>query len=357
MGFSCFKRPAVQEDFAPVGDAPAASNGLPHVSPLPEKPGRNRSLRDGRGSMDKGDGKLSTPRSSIAQIKLMMRRSLDGKDLPAATTPTTQTLPGQGSGPWHAVDNPVKWTGPPVPSAGPAEAEEPFMIAQAKTVFHGFPLFPWEGEEWTGPQMLEVVQAALRDLRMDPKKGMPDTHKLSSAQAMVHMRWACADILPTPLFAFLLRLFEGPEMDLGQACDQFLTRILKGCKDSVYCSIAHPIPKAYDEVSDSRLTGAALFLRLFLLRFAKRFPPQHGFVNPTVDDAAVRSKLVEDVGDGFQSWEFMRATVDHPAAIVIRLNNKGLKAMNAVAQPNSWRAINHFYEFAITEPSVELSVE
>jgi hypothetical protein len=149
----------------------------------------------------------------------------------------------------------------------------------------------------------------------------------------------------------LYRCIEGPDTDPGVACDRFLTRILKGCKDTVYCSIAHPIPHAYDDVSDSRQAGAALYLRLFLVRFAKRFPQQHGFVNPHVDDPAVRRKLIEDIGGGFQSWAFMRATADHPAAIVVRMNNKGLKAMNAVPKPFSWKAINHFYEFCITEPS------
>lgn len=116
-----------------------------------------------------------------------------------------------------------------------------------------------------------------------------------------------------------------------------------------------PYPWAYADISDSRLTGAALYFRLFLVRFAKRFPPQHDFVNPHVDSDATRRELIEEIGDGFQAWSFMKATVDHPAAIVVRMDNKGLKAMNAVSKPASWRAVNHFYEFAITEPSRELS--
>jgi hypothetical protein len=69
-----------------------------------------------------------------------------------------------------------------------------------------------------GPQLLQIVHAALRDLKTDPKHGKPDTHKLNAAVAMIHMRRACADILPTPLFAFLLRVFE---VGVGTSSIQF----------------------------------------------------------------------------------------------------------------------------------------
>lgn len=340
MRFSCFKKPVVDEDIAPVSAAPATSNGLGTITPLP-----------------KAEKQLITPEKPLDSKK---RHSRDGVPSEAeAPPPVSLPLPealGEDDRPWHAVDDPLRWTGPPVPASGPGEEEEPFMTAEANKVFKGCPLLPWEGETWTAPQLMQIIHAGLQDLRLDPKKGKPDTHKLSAAQQMSHMRRACADILPTPLFAFLLRVFEGPDTDPGVACDRFLTRILKGCKDAVYCSIAHPIPHAYEEISDSRATGASLYLRIFLVRFAKRFPPQRGFVNPHLDDDAVRRKLIDDVGDGFQSWNFMEATVDYPAAVVLRVDNKGLKAMCAVPKPTSWMAVNHFYEFCIMEPSRELSV-
>jgi hypothetical protein len=42
--------------------------------------------------------------------------------------------------PWHAVEDRVDWTGPPVPTAGPSEAEEPFMRELPKKMFKGCPL-------------------------------------------------------------------------------------------------------------------------------------------------------------------------------------------------------------------------
>jgi len=50
---------------------------------------------------------------------------------------------------------------------------------------------------------------------------------------VAHLRRACADILPTPLFAFLLRVFQGPDTEPGVACDRFLRRLLKGCRQEL----------------------------------------------------------------------------------------------------------------------------
>ena len=223
MGFSCFKKPAVEEDFAPVGAAPATGNGngLADISP-PLKVG--------------GSGKLSSPRSSKRNSRDLEVDALSSYSSIAAKA-------SGGGGAWHAVPDPVKWTGPPVPSSGPSEAEEPYMTAEAKVMFKGCPLMPWEGTTWSGPQILQIIHAGLKDLKTDPKQNRPDTHKMPLAQQMAHMRRACADILPTPLFHFLLKVFEGPDTDPRTACDRFLARILKGCKDTVYCSIAHPIPQ------------------------------------------------------------------------------------------------------------------
>ena len=265
------------------------------------------------------------------------------------------------SGPWHEVDAATEWTGPPVPVRGPDVHEEPFMIAAPKTVFEGHALMPWEGVECVGPEVVRALRAGLRDFRVDPAAGRPDTRHPSMPHEtrMLHMRRACADVLPAPLFSFALKFFEGPDSDPGEACERFLSRILKGCGHAVYSSIAvddpETNPKAFEKISDSALAGAALFLRVFLIRFAKRFPQQHGFVHPSLDAPAEREALVARVGDGFQSWEFMRATDAHPAAIVVRMTNKGVKSLVRCPKPDSWVAINHFYEFCIAQPSRELS--
>lgn len=223
MVFSCFKKPAVQDDFGPAaGAAPASGNGLAGISPLP------------------AEGRLnSSPRSSFGGSR--RRTSRDGA-IPSLEKLESLRSLREGHA-WYEVDNPLKWTGPPVPTTGPSEAEEPFMTAQPKKEFKGCPMMPWEGENWSGPQMLQIIHAGLKDFKQDAKQGRPDTHKLSLEEQMVHMRRACADILPTPLFSFMLKWFEGPDTELGQACDRFLTRILAGCKNTVYCSIAHPIPQ------------------------------------------------------------------------------------------------------------------
>jgi hypothetical protein len=96
MGFSCFRKPAVDEDFAPVGAAPAGDtnghggdtnghiNGLSHLSPLP-------------GKRPSDAVKLATPRSSFDLLKDLMGS-------PSATIEPAASfgrLPGQdGDGPW-----------------------------------------------------------------------------------------------------------------------------------------------------------------------------------------------------------------------------------------------------------------
>ena len=159
------------------------------------------------------------------------------------------------------------------------------------------------------------------------------------------------------MFAFALRLFEGANTDQTTACDRFLRRLLKGCGGAVYCSIGEPpgSAKAYEKMTDSKLAGAALFLRVFLVRFAKRFPQQHGFVHPVVDAPETRERLIETLGAGFQSWSFLPATKSTPAAIVVRMTNDGVRSLVRAPQPHSWIAVNHFYEFCVTQPSRELS--
>ena len=260
-------------------------------------------------------------------------------------------------GPWHVVEDPAPWSGPPVPTAGPDDADEPFMAAAAKTLLRGFSLQPWEGAAVTGPAVLAVIDCGLVDASVRPELNRPDTKHMPEDARVFHMRRAVADAIGAPLFAFALRLFEGPNTDQTVACDRFLRRLLKGCGGAVYCSIGEPpgSAKAYEKMTDSKLAGAALFLRVFLLRFAKRFPQQHGFVHPVVDAPETRERLIETLGAGFQSWSFLPATEATPAAIVVRMTNDGVRSLTRAPQPHSWIAVNHFYEFCVTQPSRELS--
>ena len=260
-------------------------------------------------------------------------------------------------GPWHVVEDPAPWSGPPVPTAGPDDADEPFMAAAAKTHMRGFALQPWEGVAVTGPAVLAVIDCGLVDSSVRPELNRPDTKHMPEDARVFHMRRAVADAIETPLFAFALRLFEGANTDQTTACDRFLRRLLKGCGGAVYCSIGEPpgSAKAYEKMTDSKLAGAALFLRVFLVRFAKRFPQQHGFVHPVVDAPETRERLIETLGAGFQSWSFLSATKSTPAAIVVRMTNDGVRSLVRAPQPHSWIAVNHFYEFCVTQPSRELS--
>ena len=95
---------------------------------------------------------------------------------------------------------------------------------------------------------------------------------------------------------------------------------------AVYCSIGEPpgSAKAYEKMTDSKLAGAALFLRVFLVRFAKRFPQQHGFVHPVVDARDARASH-RNARRGVPELVVSSATKSTPAAIVVRMTNDGVR--------------------------------
>ena len=74
-----------------------------------------------------------------------------------------------------------------------------------------------------------------------------------------------------------------------------------------------------------------------------------------VDAPETRERLIETLGGGFQSWSFLSATKSTPAAIVVRMTNDGVRSLVRAPQPHSWIAVNHFYEFCVTQPSRKLS--
>lgn len=397
MGGVCSKKPAVKHDVDGTADDTAPN--LPHISPLPAVPegkaaatgvaatgarvsngeltangdhadlhhpssvrlsfesvngdGGTAARISGSGRLSE-DGDAARPRAGVSARALHSPSRKRSSRYHAADDETIEPTP-EGV-PWYFVDDPIEWTGPAIPSVGPAEEDEPFMIGTLKTPFHGLHALPWEGVERTAPEVLAVVNHGLTHLKVDAAAGRPDTTKsdVSPEETMRLMRRASADVMMTPIFAFMLKVFEGPETAPNVACHRFLRRIITGCKNAVFCNIKHPAPKAYDEITDGKHAGAALYLRVFLVRFVKRFPPQHQFVHPHVDNPERRRRLCEDLGDAFQNWSFMRATEHHPAAIVVRKTNKGIKSCCRVAQPSGWLAVNHFYEFCISQPSRQL---
>ena len=125
-------------------------------------------------------------------------------------------------GPWHVVEDPAPWSGPPVPTAGPDDADEPFMTAAAKTHMRGFALQPWEGVAVTGPAVLAVIDCGLVDSSVRPELNRPDTKHMPE-DARGNMRRA-GRTLETP-FAFALRLRGRPDQ---RACDRFLPSELRG---------------------------------------------------------------------------------------------------------------------------------
>ena len=259
-------------------------------------------------------------------------------------------------GAWHEAMDAIEWSGPKVPETAPSEEEEPLMVPEQKTMMQGMPMFPWEAGEWTAKQYREIMEACARDINLDASKGRPDCTKLSTEAKMHHLRRCIADVLKSKVYHFMLRMFEGPELELEVASHRFLSRLLRGCKDSIYYNIDKPFPEAYADVAESKKTGAAAYLRMFLVRFAKRFPPAQGFVNPAYDSPASRERIISECGEqGLALWNFMEATEHHPAACVLLPNNKTMKAFNAVPKPWSWKAVNLFYEYAICEPSYRLA--
>ena len=154
--------------------------------------------------------RTGTPRVSVDAPSLVGRvfGSPTRPRVPAFEPPIPET-----DGPWYIIEDAVPWHGPAVPSRGPDEHEEPFMVTSPKTPLGPHHLLPWEGVEWVGPQVLKIIETGLKDYAVNPAAGRPDTRNASPAVQMYHMRRAVADVLPTPLFSFLLRVFEGPDTD------------------------------------------------------------------------------------------------------------------------------------------------
>jgi len=263
--------------------------------------------------------------------------------------------------PWWGVANPTPWTGPPTETAAPTIEDEPLYVSEElKREYHGIPMYPWEGEAWSAPRIREIIEHGLTCADVNGALGRPDTLKMSKEAQIQHLRNAIADVIQTVPFELAMMLFEGAKTPPEEGCQRFLRRLCEATHGGVYCKlpVVHKTKEAcLAHVHDSKHLGAALYARIFMLRFVKRFPPQLGFRHPYVDGAAIKERLVKDERfvetlDMFKIWP---ATREHPAVLVGSLHTAGVKKLLELDTLDAWYGVNQVYEVAVSHPSESLS--
>jgi hypothetical protein len=257
--------------------------------------------------------------------------------------------------PWYAVAAPVPWTGSTTPSTAPEMEEERFYDEDvSKRSYRGMQMYPWEGDEWTAPRVFQIVEHGLACSNVDAGMGRPCTLKMTNEEQIQHLRNAIADVMQTVAFEFALKVFEGAETPEKEACQRFLRRLCEACHGGVYCKLPslHKTKEAcHAHIHDSKHLGAALYTRIFMLRFLKRFPPQHGFQHPEIDSVETHHRAKRDLVEVFDMFKIWRATEAHPGALFGALTTSGMKKMFKLDVKDSWHAVNQMYEVAVAEPS------
>lgn len=263
--------------------------------------------------------------------------------------------------PWWGVANPTPWTGPPTETTAPTIEEEPFYVSdELKREYRGIAMYPWEGEAWTAPRIREIIEHGLTCADVNEALGRPCTLKMSNDAQIQHLRNAIADVIQTVPFEFAMMLFEGAKTPPEEACRRFLRRLCEATHGGVYCKlpVLHKTKEAcLAHVHDSKHLGAALYARIFMLRFVKRFPPQLGFRHPDLDAAATKERLASDRDfvetlDMFKIWP---ATKAHPAVLIGSLHTAGVKKFLELNTRDAWYGVNQAYEVAVSHPSESLS--
>jgi hypothetical protein len=257
--------------------------------------------------------------------------------------------------PWYAVAAPMPWTGSTVPSMAPETTEESFYDEDVgKRSYRGMQMYPWEGDAWTAPRVFQIIEHGLACSNVDVGMGRPCTLKMTNEEQIQHLRNAIADVMQTVAFEFALKVFEGAETPEKDACQRFLRRLCEACHGGVYCKLPslHKTKEAcYAHIHDSKHLGAALYTRIFMLRFLKRFPPQHGFRHPEIDSVETHHRVKRDLIEVFDMFKIWRATEAHPGALFGALTTSGMKKMFKLDVKDSWYAVNQMYEVAVAEPS------
>ena len=261
--------------------------------------------------------------------------------------------------PWWGVAAPTPWTGPPTPTmACELEEEEFYDHVELKRTHGKIPLYPWEGETWTGPRILDVVEHGLTCADVDAGLGRPCTLKMSNERQIQHLRNAIADVMQSVAFEFAMKVFEGHDTPPEVACQRFLRRLCEACHGGVYCRlrIVHKTKDAcLANLQDSKNLGAALYTRIFMLRFLKRFPPQHGFRHREIDADETKERAVRDLADTFDMFKIWPASESHPAALFCCMTTAGMKNLLRAEVTDSWYGVNQMYEVALAQPSEYLS--
>lgn len=262
--------------------------------------------------------------------------------------------------PWWRVARPQPWTGPPPPVIG-CEIDVEGMFAKemsAPRTYRGMPLYPWEGEAWSAPQIFQIIQHGLTCADVNDALGRPCTLKMSVKEQVQHLRNACADVLQSPPFEFALRMFEGADEAPEVAVNRLLARLCEASGGGVYCKLPllHKTKEScLSHLHDTKHVGAAIYTRIFLLRFCKRFPPQHGFIHPVIDAPETKERVVRDLSDAMSIFRIMHATEKHPAMLFMIITNDSLKNFFSLDLADAWYGVNQAYETAVSEPSEKLS--
>jgi hypothetical protein len=221
----------------------------------------------------------------------------------------------------------------------------------------GIPLYAWEGDEWSAPQIFEIIQHGLTCADVNDALGRPCTLKMSVKDQVQHLRNAIADVLQTPPFEFAMRLFEGADTSPDVAVGRFLSRLCEASGGGVYCKlpVLHKTKEAcLAHLHDTKHVGAAIYTRIFMTRFVKRFPPQHGFRHPQIDSPATKERVVLELSDAMSMFQIIRATKNHPAMLLMTLTTESVKKLFAMKTLDAWYGVNQAYEVTVAEPSENL---
>lgn len=263
-------------------------------------------------------------------------------------------------GGWWKARAPMPWTGPPAPATSCELDVEGFYAedVDSKREHKGMPLYAWEGDAWTAPRMLEIVEHGLTCSNVDETLGRPCTLKMTNEEQIEHLRNAIADLLRTVPFEFAMRAFEGADTPPDVACYRFLRRLCEACNGGVYCKLRqlHKTKAAcLAHVMDSKNLGAALYARIFMLRCVKRFPPQTGFMHPALDAPATRERVVRELSDTFDMFKVWPASEHHPAMLLGLVSSAGVKKFLELDVRDAWFGVNQMYEYVLSDPSENLS--
>ena len=197
------------------------------------------------------------------------------------------------SGPWHEVDAATECPAPR-PGSRPRRPRAP--VRRRRPCAEGHERRRGRASSH-GATATRHSDCALRR----PRGGAPGHEAPVDASRDA---WHCGARARTSSRRCFLRaeVLRGPRLGPRGGVRAVFVAHPEGVRTRVYSSIAvddpETNPKAFEKISDSALAGAALFLRVFLIRFAKRFPQHTGSCIRawTLPPSARRSSRVSGTG-------------------------------------------------------------